>query len=381
MVPFVLSYVFAFAASGMFGPLVPAALLATGFSASAVANAVAAQNVVRVVAPTLWGQLADRSTRPALLAAASFACAGLCHLAIIGARTDYSLITVYAVLGFVGTAGIPIVDGLVLSALEDRGVDKSRFGSIRIAGTIGFALSTFAVGVIRQTGMIEKLTPPSVLFPAAALVFVAAATILTSKTKNRHASGATVRFFDLAKNKAYVLLLAFTFCHWASHATYTVFVVPLGDMRGLTPLVVALSIVLGLVVEALLMRRAGEALARIGGKRALVFVAVMGVVRWLGFALHTGSPAVDSALFLFFSSIHGLSFGFFYPVIVHLISEAVPDAQRHSALSVMMALAFGLGGAAGAAASGHLLDAFGPTASWLGMIPFSIAAICLTLRL
>ena len=381
MLPFYLTYIFAFAASGLFGPLVPAALLNAGFTAGAVANAVAAQNTVRVIAPTLWGRMADLSAQPKLIAAGSFAFGALCYALIAFAGTPLWLALAYAVLGFGGSSGVPVTDGLVLSTLERRNEDRARFGRVRVFGTLGFALSTLAVGVIRDRGGELRLMPPQVLYPAAVLALAAAVCIATARAPGAHtaAAGAT-RFLDLAKNRRYLLLLAFAFFHWASHMTYTVFVVPLGEARGLSALVVAVSIVVGLLVEALLMRQSGRVQRRIGGRAALLFTGAVGALRWIGFAIDFGSPEANAAAFLFFSACHGLSFGFFYPVIVSLIADAVGAERRHSALSVVFAIAFGLGGAAGASAGGHLLEAYGTGGAWLAMVPFSIVAIVLGWR-
>jgi PPP family 3-phenylpropionic acid transporter len=380
MFPYIATYLSSFAAAGLFGPMVPAALLGAGFSAGAIANAIAAQNTIRVIAPTFWGQLADRSHRPSAIAAASFFCAALCHLSILFADTPLPLILCYALLGFAGTSGTAIVDGLVLSALEQRAVERKRFGRIRVAGTIGFAVSTLLVGYFRTTGTLASITRPAVLLPSAVLMTIAAIMIATTHVQRATASERTpTRFTQLMQNRPYLLLVLFTFFHWASHATYTIFIVPLADARGLSPLAVAIAITLGLVVEGVLMHRSDRLLGSGSGKGALCFVAVIGAVRWLGFAVDFGSPALNTAAFLFFSACHGLSFGFFYPLIVNLVSGTVEEGQRHSALSVLVAMSFGLGGAAGAAAAGHLMEHFGVAATWAGMLPFSLLAICTAL--
>jgi MFS transporter, PPP family, 3-phenylpropionic acid transporter len=357
---FGLGYFLAFAASALYGPLAPSALMAIGFGAAAIGHASGLLSFVRIVAQPLWGNAADKTGRGQELAALSFALGAITLFAIAFARTEGGLSLGYVMLGAFGGSGVTLLDGTVIESVAG---DRSRFSRIRVLATLGYAVTTLLVSALRDASLIS--TRPGAVFLPASVLFALTATLLVWHPQPR-ATHVVVEPAVFARGP-FAKLVVIATLQWASHAAYTLFVMPLGAAQGLRPFSIGLAIFAGLTIEALVMHNAHR--IRTSAETTFAIVTLLATLRWLLYPFAQGPVA-----FIALSMLHGMTFGLFFPTLVAETSRLAGSRSRHRAQSLATSIIFGVGGAAGTFLAGMMLDRYGAAACWWSMAPLSFCA-------
>jgi PPP family 3-phenylpropionic acid transporter len=360
------AYFLSFASVGLQVPFAAPALLGLGLGAAAVGRMWATRSALQVLAPTLWGSLADRfgDARPFTAAALAGGAAALFALVFVEGELSGQL--AFAAYGLLGTATASLLDGLTLTAL---GREKRRYGQVRLFGAAGFGA---AAGLSAAAVELSWLEPTAArVFPLAAGLHVLAAgcvLLLPRLPRPRLARLSELRGV-FAKAGLFGLGLA-SLLHWASHGAYTAFISPLVFARGGGPGHVGVALAAGIVLEVFVMRASPKLLERFGASRLLGVAVAFGAVRWLAVGL---IPGVTSLVAL--QGLHGVTFGLFYPAAVALLGERLPERARQSGQGLFASLFFGLGGALGMSVSGWTLEAYGERATWIAMGALSLSSL------
>ncbi len=138
-------YLLIFVSIGGLMPLLALTLEARGFSPSEYAWIVMMLPLCRIVAPPVWGAVADRWTgRVRLLRLNAFG-AGVAMLLLVepsGLTFSFFAFSIWAAFG---TALMPIADASAHAALGSRSAD---FGRVRVYGSYGFALAATALALL-----------------------------------------------------------------------------------------------------------------------------------------------------------------------------------------------------------------------------------------
>ena len=138
-------YFFYFAALGALIPYWSVYLQWRGFGAAQIGELVAILMATKIVAPNVWGWLADHSGRrmriirvASFLAAASFA-------AVYVAEGYWWLALVMVGFSFFWNAALPQFEAATLTHLGDA---AQRYSMIRLWGSIGFILAVAGLGPV-----------------------------------------------------------------------------------------------------------------------------------------------------------------------------------------------------------------------------------------
>ena len=112
--------------------------------------------VMRLLAPNLWGWLADRSGRraPIVRSAAFFSILGF--IGFFLTRDYAAMLLAMALVWFFWSASLPLVEAMTLDCLAGQ---TERYGRIRLWGSVGFIASAF----LKNSGLpcsIWVQTPP-----------------------------------------------------------------------------------------------------------------------------------------------------------------------------------------------------------------------------
>lgn len=347
-------------------PLAASALATLGLAPSLMGTVFALRSGLHVLAPTLWGVMADRRGTGAPFAFASLLGGGLIFLSLAYAQTALAIVVSFVLLGLVSAPSSALLDGVTLTAL---GPHKSRFGHIRAFGTLGFGLMALLANVAIGQGLLSA-TPKVVFGTAGVMSCTAALVLLRFPRLPRQPMSRLDELWGLLRLRAFWVLVAITILHWGSHAAYTSFIVPLALSRGIGSQSVGMAIALGICVEVFSMRKANALLVRFGSRSLLLAVLVIAALRWLGLVY-----ARTDVAFILLNGLHGFSFGLFFPVVVTLLAQRTPERMRQSAQGGLVALGFGLGGALGSFGAGLALESYGVGATWLTMFLLSALAI------
>jgi PPP family 3-phenylpropionic acid transporter len=271
---------------------------------------------------------------------------------------------------FFNSPVVPLIDSAVLDLVAGTG---ETYGRIRVWGSIGFTLITWLVGlVLREQGLNWLFYSYAGLLTAAAF----AALGLPARRQSWAASfGASLG--RLLRQRPLLLFLAGSFLTGSALQTsYSFFPLYLQRLGGDAAWVGAAGAISALS-EMPVIFFSSRLFQSLGVAGALALGHLAFAVRWW---LLSGLRA--PALALATQAMHGLSFGPFLTAGIAFVEERTPPGMHATAQSLLTAMAFGLGAAAGALGGGWLYDTVGPArmfavgggAAFLGMLAVLAAA-------
>ncbi len=360
-------YLFYFASLGALIPYWGAYLRARGFSELAIGELVAIIMATKIVAPNVWGWIADHSGKRMLIVRLASLLAVVCFAGMFIDGGYWWIALVMTGFSFFWNASLPQFEATTMNHLGDR---THRYSSIRLWGSIGFIVSVAGLGALFDYVDIKHLP--------LALSALFAGIWLNSLLVPERAAGHLP--FDhealksvLAKRKVWMLLLA-CFLLQASHGPYytfyTIYLEDQGYSRGLIGQLWALGVGAEIVLFLLMHRM----LPRVGPRRLLLAALALTSVRWWMIAQFPHQLGMLIAAQL----LHAASFGVVHAVAIHLIHRYFVGRHQGRGQALYSSLSFGAGGAFGSLYSGILWISAGPfwaymSASVLALCAFAVA--------
>jgi MFS transporter, PPP family, 3-phenylpropionic acid transporter len=329
--------------------------------------------------PLLWGWIADRTRRPALLLRIACAGAALALLPLAFVRSLPALVAVYAAHQLFGVTILGLLDSLALERTRSGG---GAYTWLRLWGSASFLVTCWAAGasLSHWRGPQGNVLVPLLMAGGYALAALAALGIRGGEAKREPPHARDLK--ALLTNRRFLLLLPLAALHWATMAPYHGFLGLLALHRGWSPATISHAFMVGVVAEIAAFF-AFPRLSRRVSLPALLVVAAAGTsARWLLVA-HSQTPLAFVSLQL----LHGLSFALFWGAAVAWLTEVVPPSLRATGQTVFTTATFGIGNLIGYNGAGLLYDAqAGPTraftaAALLELVPLGLAlAALVTLR-
>lgn len=307
-------YLASFASVGVFLPFLSPWLTALGVQGFALGSIAATRPLAGIVAPILFGWLADR-----------FGLRGrLLRLATFGAFLPFAWLAVTALLGRVPTVAelwvaiglssffrVPMTTLADVSALER----SSGYGASRVYGSIGFMLAALAAGALIDTDA------PSQFPIGVALGFLLAFALsfgLKARISNpQRPTAANVA--ELLLRPQYALLLVVSGLWSVSHVAYDLCISLHMHALGATSFETGLGWTIGVVAEIVLISLWDRYKAALSLEHWLMFGLAATAVRWFALSL-TRSLAVVFWL----QPMHALSFAVVWMALMELTRERAP---------------------------------------------------------
>src|SRR5665811_384530 len=138
-------YFFYYAFVGMFAPYWSLYLKSIHFDAIEIAILLSVQPVMRMIAPNIWGWLADHTGKRLLVVKIAATMSAVCYLGVFATTSFWGMLLVLALMGFFWSASMPLVEATTLTYL---GKHSARYGRIRSWGSIGFIVSVVGLGYV-----------------------------------------------------------------------------------------------------------------------------------------------------------------------------------------------------------------------------------------
>lgn len=349
-------YFLLFGVTGITLPFLPAYLKSLSLSATQVGALLAISPLASLLAPPLWGHLADRTghTGRLLTVLAVGALVGLSPLLRVDRFT--ALAATLVAYAFFNSGFTPLIDTLSLHHVARAG---GSYAHIRLFGSLGFVVSSLTFGLlVPSVGRWTVIVPMALLATLALWSLTLHARSVPGAPLHPLAGLRLLRLPDLR------WLLAATSLHWLAcapyHGTFSIHVMALG----LTPAVVGVSAALGVLAEVAFMFLSPRFSERIAPRHLLALAFVVSALRWAGMAQASSAPALVAL-----SLLHGFTFGAFYVASVAFLARRIPPHLRASGQALFAAVTFGLGGLVGYAAAGAGYDGLG------GHRLFAVAAV------
>jgi PPP family 3-phenylpropionic acid transporter len=313
-----------------------------------------------LVAPPLWGQLADRTGRPGVvllvLSAGSLAGFGL----LLSVTSFGGVLVALALFASFNAATTTLIDSLALAHVERHG---GSFARLRTFGSVGFVVATLAFGfgvdVVDRRVVVVAL---ALIATYTAWAFLTLARTPASRREGPRADLAGA--VSLVKQPQIRWLLVASAAHWVASAPYHGSLGLHFTALGFPPATVSLSASIAVTSEVLVFVTWPRWSHRFRPRALLLVAFGVSALRWGAMGLST-SPVALVAL----ATLHGLSFGAFYVASISWVADRAPGSLRATGQSLFVAATFGLGGLVGFTGAGRLYDALG------GQRLFQLAAL------
>jgi PPP family 3-phenylpropionic acid transporter len=362
-------YLFFLASVGALVPYWSLYLKSLGFSASDIGELMAVIMATKIIAPNLWGWVADRSGQKILIVRLGVLMALITFASVFVVQGYWWMALVMAIFSFFWNAALPQFEATTMSLLGD---DAHRYGSIRLWGSIGFILAVVGVGKLLESSGAEviPITIVTMLF----------CTLLATLWVPREPSVVHVAHHEsimqvLLRPEVLVVLLV-CFLLQLSHGPYyiffTIYLEDHGYSRGLIGQLWALGVVAEIGVFLLMHRL----LPRYGARLLLLISLALTALRWLLLAWCVEWLSV----LLFAQLLHAASFGLYHAVAIHLIHKFFTGRHQGRGQALYSSFSFGAGGAVGSLISGYLWESAGAGITYSAAAMISLLAWLLAWR-
>ncbi|HKA38514.1 MAG TPA: MFS transporter [Burkholderiales bacterium] len=361
-------YFFYFAYIGAFAPFFSIYLDDIGLSPLEIGVVMALPPLTRIVAPQLWGWLADATGRHMVLVRAASVAGLVCWFGAFASTGFLWTCAVAFAFSFFLSAALPVVEATTLAHLGER---TGGYGEIRLWGSIGYVVAVVGAGYALD------IFPVTVLLWIVALTLagtVAFACLVPEVKTEPHAADQEPITHILRRPEVVALILAcalMAVAHGPYYAFYSIHVVEHGYSKGLTGWLWAL----GVVCEIAVFLRLSRLYSAFSLRNILIWSFGLSVVRFLAI----GWGAESLGVLLFAQALHAASFGTFHAAAIGIVHQLFRGRHQARGQAIYGSLTFGVGGMIGSAASGYLWDQAGPALTFTAASACALAGMLLVM--
>jgi len=315
----------------------------------------------RIVAPNVWGWIADHSASRMRIVRVSGLLAAILFAGVLLNDSYVWLLLVIAAYSFFWYASLPQFEATVLGHL---GPDAHRYSAIRLWGSIGFILAVAGIGVVLDKYGSDQLPPFILLF----LVGAWAVSLFTPDSPKPPGQANAPSLSTVLRQPAVLALLAICFLMQASHGVYYGFFTLFLENHGYSRTLVGQLWALGVIAEIGIFVVMHRLLPRFGVRLLLLVTLVLAALRWLLIGLGVESIAIV----LFAQLLHAFTFGVFHSATISVVHRIFPGQLQGRGQALYSSLGYGAGGAVGTLASGYIWSSVGAVYAFV-----FAAALCL----
>ena len=356
-----------FAHAGVFVSYFSLYLAARGLDAAEIALAFAMPQLARIVAPALWGWLADTwgarydGAQRAIVVFSGFALlAGFCVL-YFQEQAGAIALTLLA-MSLLSAGAMPLIEALTFSLLEGR---TGQYGPIRLWGSIGFILAVLGSGVWLDHYPAATLLDLLVWLAAGAC----AAALWLPRGGPPRAHGGETRLGAVLGRPEVLAFFAACVCMSAAHGALYVFYSIYLEAAGYAKTTIGVLLTLGVLAEIVLFLRLPRLLRRFSLRALLLACFACAVLRFPAIGWGIDSIALLAAAQL----LHAATFGGFHSGSVAAVHRLFPGALESRGQALFSSLTYGLGGAVGSLTAGWSWQALGAAPSFALSAGFALA--------
>lgn len=337
-----------FATLGAFLPFWSLYLKDVGFAANEIGELSALLVATKIIAPNLWGWLADRTGRrlrlirvTALLSAALFG--GFFY------KNQYIWFAVVTVVfSFFWNATLPQFEAVTLFHLK---TEKHRYSRIRLWGSVGFISAVLGIGRFLDDFSVAYL--PDIIIGLLGLNWLVA--LITPEAGVLKASQDTGGIWQVLRRGEVMAFFAVYMLLQVAHGPYYVFYSVYLHQHGYSATVTGLLWALGVCAEIVMFLFVGRLLKLFNVRSLLLGSLALSMLRWLLIAYE-----IDSLPWVLVAQcLHAASFGVAHVVAIHLLYQYFGDHHQGKGQAFYASLSFGLGGMLGSLYSGYFWDSLG----------------------
>ncbi|MGB5396552.1 MAG: MFS transporter [Gammaproteobacteria bacterium] len=354
-------YFFYFASLGVLVPYWSLYLKSLGYSSLTIGSLVAILPATKLVAPYIWGWLADVTRRSMLIIRIASVLA-LLSFALVYVNTElWWLAMAMLLFSFFWNATLPQFEAMTLNHLGDA---VHRYSNVRLWGSLGFIVSAVVLGDALQSHSVELIPLMTLLLFAAIAV---CSFIVPEKLNMPHADHSPI--WRVIRQPRVLAFFVVCFLMLCSHGPYYTFYTIYLEEHGYSSRVIGLLWAIGVLAEVAMFLLMYRLLPRYGVRKLLIITLLLTSLRWLLIGFY-----VDNLALLFIAQLgHAFSFGVFHSVGISLVHKFFTGNHQGRGQALYSSVSYGAGVAVGSLVSGMVWDDYG--AAYL----FSFASACTVL--
>ena len=364
---------FYFCFFGLLGALFPywsLYLKSLGFSAADIGLLLALPMATKVVAPNLWGWLADHTGQRLLIIRVGALLSCVCFSGIFLNQKFWVVAMVMIGYSFFWNAVLPQQEVVTTSFLRETPENYSR---VRLWGSIGFIIFVLGSGAWFDAYSIDSL--PLIGFLLLAGIFITSLAVPTPhQQKHQRASQP---FLSVLRQPAvaafFVAGILMQFSHGIYYSFFSIYMETQGYSRG----VIGVLWSVGVVAEVVLFMVMHRLLPLFGVRLIMSVCLLLATLRWLTIGYF---PELLWLLILA-QTLHAFTFGAYHSAGIDCIRRLFEPGNQGKAQALYSAFCLGLGGAIGSWLGGLVWDYRSLLAFEMGAAACFIAAFVIWFRL
>jgi PPP family 3-phenylpropionic acid transporter len=361
-------YFFYFASLGVLVPYWSLYLKSLGFSSLAIGALVALLPATKLVAPYIWGWLADHTRRSMLIIRVSSLLALMSFALVFVSQQLWWLTFAMLLFSFFWNATLPQFEAMTLNHL---GEDSHHYSMIRLWGSLGFIVIVVLIGDLLQTHDADVIPLVVMLTFVFILLF---SFIVPEKLNTPHADHSPI--WHVIKQPKVMAFLVVCFLMLCSHGPYYTFYTIFLEEQGYSSHMIGILWAVGVIAEILIFLLMHRMLPTFGARKLLVVTLLLTTMRWLLIGFY-----VDNLVMLLLAQLlHAFSFGVFHSVGISLVHEYFTGSHQGRGQALYASMSFGAGVAVGSLISGLLWDSMGATVLFVFASCCTVVALAIVWR-
>ena len=319
-----------------------------------------------LVAAPLWGRWSDKLTDPRKLLRVAFISSGVVYL-LISQQAAFFWLAVLAGLNGIINAGVePMSDSMTLNMI--KGQSKAGFGSIRLWGSLGWAITVLLSGwIIEKTKIVSAFIGYAILM----VVTVFVLNLLDfgerqapTKTVSKRMVSTRQMLRLISGDKALIGLALAIGIVWFTRTGIYQFQAIYLDQLGAKESLIGLASTLGALIELPSMLWADHLIRRYGSHRVLGTTMLLYAVSNAFVVLFPSVLTIMASV-----ALGGVGFSFYSVGIIVFLSERAPLGQTATILAIFTSTLRGLILMVAGPVAGLIFDLAG--AYWLFLLGMS----------
>lgn len=351
-------YFFYFASLGVLIPYWSLYLKSLGYSSLVIGSLVAILPATKLVAPYIWGWLADHTRRSMLIIRIACLLALLSFSLIFLSQQLWWLTFVMLLFSFFWNATLPQFEAMTLNHLGD---DTHHYSMIRLWGSLGFIVVALLIG-----GLLEIYGAEVIPLVVLGTFFVIALSsfIVPEKLNAPHLDHSPI--WHVIKQPKILAFFVVCFLMLCSHGPYYTFYTIYLEELGYSSYMIGILWAVGVFAEVIIFLLMHKLLPLFGARKLLFVTFLLTTIRWL----IIGFFADNLSMLFLAQMLHAFSFGVFHAVCISLVHKYFTGCHQGRGQALYSSVSFGGGVAVGSLLSGLLWD------QWGAMALFVFAAAC-----
>lgn len=335
-------YFFYFTLFGSLLPFFGLYMQSLSFSAWQIGQVMAALIGTKIVAPYLWGWLADRSGKIMPWIRFVIGTATFTSIGLLWTESFIGVLLVVTLFSFFWHGGLPLFEAYTFNQLGEH---KTQYGKIRLWGSLGFIAAVLVLGELFSRYGLSGF--PWVIMVLFALLWIVTWSLKDSRTRPS-AESAEQKILPLLKSPLVWSLLAVSFLIQFSHGTYYNFFSIDLTSHGYSKQVIAWLWTLGVVAEIFVFLSMVWLFKNLSVRHLILASLALTLLRW-----QLNIWGVETLSWMMLAQIlHAASFGLFHAAALHLIDDVFKGKLSGRGQAIYAATSQGLGGALGALVAG-----------------------------